>query len=136
MPHRKFYPFFLFNLRQPARPICGLMLLYRSISLVLYIVSPYRASVAARTPFSARYKQIGSQVPIWHRLLPLLLSLSSIICFSGRLFPRQKRWPFARLAPPAPLLLPLGMIICSTGRPPPRPKGSCFPILAPSFSPL
>lgn len=35
--------------RQPVRPICGLMLFYGSICRILYIVGPYRASVAART---------------------------------------------------------------------------------------
>lgn len=37
-------------LRHPVRPICGLVLFDRSISLILYIVDPYRASVAAGTP--------------------------------------------------------------------------------------
>lgn len=40
-------------------PICGLMLLYKSIFLILYlyILGPYRASVAAGTSFSALSKR-------------------------------------------------------------------------------
>ena len=56
----RFFFFFgiqLKPLRQPVRPICGLMLLYRSIFLISYIVGPYRASVAAGTPFSALPKR-------------------------------------------------------------------------------
>ena len=58
-----FFAFFSFfwiqlkPLRQLVTPIYGLVLLYKSISLMLYIVGPYRASVAAGTSFSALSKR-------------------------------------------------------------------------------
>ena len=61
--HRLYPPPYIFfwiqlkPLRQPVRPICGLMLLYKSIFLILYIVGPYRASVTAGTPFPTLSKR-------------------------------------------------------------------------------
>ncbi len=44
-------------LRQPVRPILELMLRCKSICLMLYIVSPYHASIAVGALFPALSKR-------------------------------------------------------------------------------
>lgn len=58
--YTEFFIFFLIRLKllcQLVRRIYGLMLLYRSILLISYIIGPYHASIAAGTPFSALSKR-------------------------------------------------------------------------------